>query len=332
MFLQCALAVDYPDFAIKFSNIGGGTSALPTESNTISLTGKAVNGSAMVRLSDLAYLGATISVSSNTWYVTINGQTIVYTKDSTYFTTTTTYDLYDPSSGSTNSYAIFKYGYSSVAAQEINGTRYVQLTTAANQCGSLLVAYNSGTNTTLAYHFRVNSSSPYTDNNIYIVGGPWLTNWSSSSTTQLAPHFQISELWDDSDDANTSYELQLKMAASQLNCAERIRYYYNNASSMTLTSGFRGWDTNRSTTGSWAKSFHMRGRAWDASNTNSIYSDVYTEFCGSYSTPINNSTYGYWTTRVTNGNSAAYEIEKMPVNGVTWLHVMTQPAAAAGTC
>ena len=84
----------------------------------------------------------------------------------------------------------------------------------------------------------------------------------------------------------------------------------------------------------------MRGRAIDATSgwsTSGLYSNVYNEFKGSYSTPINyNST--IWRSRVSgtsNDKTGAYAIEKMPQTNSDgtqswWLHLEVAPKSENG--
>jgi hypothetical protein len=112
------------------------------------------------------------------------------------------------------------------------------------------------------------------------------------------------------------------MSVNQLQSLENVRYYYNNNSGFTPTSGFRSWYHNSNTSGSWDRSFHMRGRAWDAGEDH-LYNSTYSEFKGSYSTPIDASS--FWRTRVTDGKSGGYEIEKMEGKSSKWLHLQRKP-------
>jgi len=77
----------------------------------------------------------------------------------------------------------------------------------------------------------------------------------------------------------------------------------------------------------------MRCRAWDSvgdtlvpDSGDQVYQLVYDEFCGTYATPID-AGYGFWRTRVTDGTSQGYEIEKMESKPVSsrWLHLQRKP-------
>lgn len=213
-------------------------------------------------------------------------------------------------------------------AQLIDGVPYVRLTDAAHQCGTLLVTYNSSENAAYVFHFRVNGNTAHADDNTYIVGGAWLDNWSSKGTTQLAPHFKVNELWASS--TTGTYNCQLKISAASLQTEENVRYHYNGNSSMTVTSGFRTWQGNYGTGNADKRSLHMRGRAIDAvsSTTQTLWNNIYNEFRGGQSTPINGGSVS-WYSRVhgtSSSLSGAYDLEKMPQDGVWWVYLGVTPA------
>ncbi len=313
---------------IRFSNIGGGTGSEPYLYNSTTVEGLNVNGKTLVKLTDIAnILGATIYINPynpSEWDLKRNGQTLGFFVGDTFYYYISNYYIIDPASQSNDYYSIYFNGYTDVATQTINGTKYVRLTTAANQIGALLVSWNSTSQEARVFDWRVNGTTPLNDNNKYVVGGPWLPDWSSESSTHLSDHFVIGEFTDHSSSSvNPSYYSQLKMSVNQLQSIENVRYYYNNNSSFTPTSGFRSWYKNAHTSGSWDKSFHMRGRAWDAGE-DWLYDKVYDEFSGSSSKPIY-SDGGFWRTRVTNGLSQGYEIERMEGKSSKWLHLQRTP-------
>ncbi len=330
-----AVSATSSNFNIVLSNISktGATSSSPGTNITKAVIGKSIDpGYAMIKLSDLQYLGATTQVLGNHYYVTINGQVITFTKGSTYYSSETPYTINKPAGG-TKSYTFSVNGNteSTAQAQEIDGVPYVRLTHAVHQCGALIVNYNSSDNSTYVFHFRVNGSSPHSDSNTYIVGGSWLNSWSSKGTTQLAPNFKVNELWYSS--TTGTYNRQLKISLASLQTEENVRYYYNDDSSINVTSGFRTWQGNYGTGGADMRSLHMRGRAIDATSgtTQTLYNNVYNEFKGDSSTPINGGSIS-WYSRVygtSRSLSGAYDLEKMPHNGSWWVHLGVKPEYSA---
>ncbi len=325
-----AAANTVSDINIVLSNISSGTgsSSAPGTMNTLTLTGKYISpGYTLIKLYDLQYLGASITSSGNNYYVNINGQTITFVKNSTSYSSVLFYHIISPGSGSTNGYTFAVSGNTETGAQAqiINGEPYVRLTHAANQCGALVVTYNSTSSTANVYHFRVNCSNPLSDSNDYIVGGNWLNNWTSKGTTQLAPHFKVNEIWDTS---GTNYAYQMKISVASLQTEENVRYYYNGNQSITVTSGFRNWVGNYNAGGD-KRSLHMRGRAIDAvsSTTTTLYNNIYNEFCGTHSTPKDSGgiIWYSWVVGTSASLSGANEMEKMPHNGSWWVHLGVVP-------
>ncbi|MDQ6422212.1 D-Ala-D-Ala carboxypeptidase family metallohydrolase [Paenibacillus sp. LHD-117] len=313
---------------ILFSNVGGGTGEVPATSNTVLRTGKNVDGYTMVKVDDLVQiLGATFTSESsgNTWKITRNGQIIRFVNGSTSFTTENQYTINYPATSTNKTNTLTWSGTTEKAAQMIDGVRYVRLTAAAFQLGSLVIHYDSASDQVKVFDFRVNSTTPFADSNHYIVGGPWITNWTTSlGTTQLSDNFKVNEVWCTSAyTSGTAYHRQLKFSVNQLQSLENVRFHYNGNSSMSVSSAFRSWKNNSTTDGSWDRSFHMRGRAFDAGGQ-SLYNSVYNEFKYTSSTPIAVGT-SYWRTRVSNGKSGGYEIETMPRDGSYWLHLQRQP-------
>lgn len=331
-------AITATDCNIILSNISatGATSTCPGTNTTKSIIGKSISpGYAMIKLTDLQYLGATTQQSGNYWYITINGQTIAFQRNSQNYSSSTSYTITQPSGGTQSyTYSVNGSTESGAEAQIISNVPYVRLTAAAHQCGALMVNYSSTDNAVYVYHFRVSgNTSAHTDENTYIVGGSWLTNWSTKGTNQLAPHFKVNELWDDSSSVTGTYYKQLKISLASLQSEENTRYYHNSNSSMNVTSGFRSWAGNwgsGSTSMGDKRSLHMRGRAIDAtsSTTQTLYNNLYNEFRGSYSTPINGGTYS-WYSRVYGTSaslSGAYDLEKMPQDSSWWIHLGVMPA------
>lgn len=319
------------DCNIVLSNINGtgSSSSAPGTNTTKTIIGKSISpGYAMIKLSDLQYLGAETQIVGNRYYVTINGQTIVFTNGSADYTSSTQYTITKPEGG-TQSYSFNVNGTteSDAKAQLIDGVPYVRLTDAVHQCGALTVNYNASENCVYVFHFRVNGNSAWSDNNVYIVGGSWLNNWSSMGTTQLAPHFKVNELWYSS--TTGTYNCQLKISLASLQTEENVRFHYNGNSSINVTSGFRTWQGNYGTGGADKRSLHMRGRAIDATSatTQTLYNNIYDEFCGNASTPINGGSIS-WYSRVygtVDSLSGAYDLEKMPQDNRWWVHLGVQP-------
>ncbi len=310
----------YDAVTITFSNIGSSGTSLPSLTLSASYTGLVVDGVAMVALTDLAScMGADVSYSSNIWFLDRGMQTTMFTEGSTTMWTSNIYEVYDPVNGLYDEYEQTWSTDMPAAAQTIDDCKYVPLQMAARQLGALLAEPYSST--WRVYDFRINYTSPLSDDNEYIVGGDWLSSWSSHADDHLADHFHIDEFWSSS---SYSYARQLKIAVSSLESAERVRHYFRNDQSLVLSSAFRSWAYNVAL-GGWRYSFHMRGRAWDAA-LDSLYTSAYDEFCNGESTPIDVAGYNFWRSRVpTTSNSRGYEIEKMPTGGDTWLHLQRQP-------
>lgn len=312
------------DITIVFSNIDGDSgSTYPGQKDTKSVTGKSVGGVPMVKVSDIAdYMGATATYAGTKWTLKRNGQSSVYTQNSTSMTTSISYSYTNPATGTSKAYSHSWTATLPVSAQLIGSVRYVPLYVAAMQLGALTVDMTN----LVVYDFRVKGTTPLEDSNTYIVGGDWLEDWSGKSNVYLAEHFKVKEFW------NWTYKpnaRQLKVAVALLESAERVRYYYNNNSAMSIEVGFRSWEWNKSIEGSWSNSFHMRGRAFDiksSQNGTALYNAVYNEFCADSDKPIHPTGTGFYRTRdFDNGKSKGYEIETMPRGGVTWLHLQVKP-------
>ena len=107
----------------------------------------------MIKLTDLKYLGAETQIVGNYYYATINGQTIVFTKNSASYSSSIPYTINKPEGG-TQSYTFSVGGTTEADAktQLIDGAPYVRLTDAAHQCGALMVVYNSAEKVPYADH------------------------------------------------------------------------------------------------------------------------------------------------------------------------------------
>jgi hypothetical protein len=310
----------YDSITIRFSNIGDTYSTLPPKENDCVVYGLIVSSRPMIKITDLAnIMGATLSYTTNGWYIDKNLQTTLFMNNSTIMYTSNVYQ-YCTVDGVYTEYDQLWQTTMPIAAQIINGYKYVPLTYAAKQLGALLVE-PSGSEYRV-YDFRINYSTPLTDSNEYIVGGDWIDDWFANDDDNLSDHFDIDEIYSKPDH---EYAGQLKIAVSSLESAERVRYYYNGGQSMTLSCAFRSWDFNHDCGGS-VNSFHMRGRAWDCA-TDALYVSVYNEFRSTHSTPIpvGNPIF-YWRSYVpSTGSSRGYEIEAMENYTNKWLHLVRQP-------
>ena len=308
----------YDNVTIVFSDIGA-VGSLPGLLNQTSVTGLMVSGKPMVKLTDIAsIMGASVSTSGALWSLTRASQTTTLVCDTNDMYTTNSYSYYDPVNAVTDYYSFTGNTECAVNTMWISGIRYIPLTEAALQIGALLVEPYSGTYR--VYDFRIDGTTPKTDTNDYIVGGAWITGWSSNGTTNLSDHFDRDEVWSN---IYFAYARQMKIAVLLLESAERVRYYYNNNSAMYLDCAFRSYAYNNELDGSGPRSYHMRGRAWDCS-TDALYYSVYNEFRNGQTYPV--SAGSFWRTRIpATGNSRGYEIEKMPQPAGTWLHLQRQP-------
>ncbi len=322
--LCCLLILDIPILAydnvnIVFSDIGT-KGFVPGLLNTTTKTGLMNGNYPMVKASDIAsVMGALLTLMSDGRIIFIRGsQTTTLQVNSTTMTTSNTYSYYDPVNNSTDTKTFAFSSVCQIPSKKINSITYVPLTETANQLGALIVT--PWTHYYRVYDFRINGTTPKSDTNDYIVGGDWISNWSNSGNTNLSDHFDIYEIWSS---PYFDYPRQMKFAVSVLESAERVRYYYNNNSSMKFTSAFRSYSYNNDLDGSGPRSYHMRGHAWDCA-TDALYYSVKNEFKGSGTNgPPDGS---YWRTNVpTTDNSRGYEIEKMPVKDEIWLHLQRQP-------
>lgn len=319
----------------------------PANYGAVSTTGMLINDTPYIRASDVSsMLGCALVYYSDNISMGINGQETRAFKNSTYYESCNTYDGIYETPTTTKTYQFFAYGYvpSGYAAALYNGYWYISLEI-MKQLGVLVVYQNSSTAYTI-YDFRANNASP-TDPNNYVVGGPWLdqgycfdlsgsfpgyASWTGMANHKLAPNFKISEMRDKSNSSqNPSYYSQLKIAVALLSSAQQVRYVNNNNSSLTISTSFRSWWYNLYI-GGWQKSFHMRGRAFDAP-ADELYGKVYNNFKGTHSTPDAILTYGvhsYWRRQSEVSWSIGDEIETMPRNGSYWLHMQVDPSAEDG--
>lgn len=312
---------------IQFSNIGGGTGTLPNISNAVTVSGlKDQNSVYYVKVDDIiTYLGCQVLGRGSTIALQRQGQILELDTNSATLKACFGYLVYNNQAGTTTSYSHIWYADLPSAVFTYNGAQYTPAEIVCKQLGALTTGVKNSKFT--IFDFGVNGSTPYVDNNTYIVGGSWIRNWNSIITTNLAPHFKVSELY--SKGSSTSDYKQIKIAVSLLSSLESVRHYYRNDTSLSVACAFRGWLYNRSLSGSWAKSFHMRGRAYDIDHDHggsTLYNNVYTEFKGTDPSPLDPVPgYEFYRTRVSNGKSQGFEIETMPRNNETWLHLQVKP-------
>ncbi len=295
---------------------------MPNLKDSCEVSGRKKNNTVFVSTDDLCTcLGAEIVVSGSIWLFTRNNQKIKFTLGSKEMLADISYGIYDYA---TSGPAVYSFKWTSVLPEAPfieNGKKYVPAELAAMQMGALITGVKNSIFT--IFDFRVKNKTPLEDTNNYVVGGSWITNWNAYASHKLAPHFKISEIYS----KNSKYDgfQQLKISVSLLSSLEAVRHEYWNDQSLTLASVFRSWAYNKGLSG-WDRSFHMRGRAYDIASGNyggtELYDAVYKEFCGTKSTP--ESIAGFWRTR-TSGASLGYEIETMPRNDITWLHLQVKP-------
>lgn len=245
-----------------------------------------------------------VSVETNGGYRRTNGTVLSYTSYS-----------YSKSGDIDATYVYYNNGY------------YVPARATALSLGSLL--YYSSTSYDAIFDYRVNTSGYYVDNNSYLTGGNWLTNWNSQGTSYVAPNFSINELWS-KNSGDSAYLYQFKMSISQLHAAQLVRKFYRNNSSLGIDPGFRGWRQNYDTPGANKLSWHTRGRAWDSDGIPSSVQDAVLVDFGvndnwTYS-PFNDSTVAIVRSRKNTYKEISLGDEME--TGVTWLHIQTDPTSS----
>jgi len=277
----------------------------------------------------------------------INGQETRAFINSTYFETCNTYYGIYSTPSTTKNYQFFGYGYTSYgsSARLYNGQWYIALNVIKSL--GVLMIYQSSTTAYTVFDFRANNASPSDPNN-YVVGGPWLssgycfdinstfpgyTTWTGMSAHKLAPNFSIGEMRDRSTyTQNPNYYSQMKIAVQLLSSAQQVRYINNNNSSMSIAGAFRSWWYNNSVGGA-SRSFHLRGRAFDAP-ADPLYGKVYNDFKGTHLTPYdvdsNAFSINFWRHWPEITWTIGDEIEPMPSGGEYWLHMQVDPSAENG--
>lgn len=317
---------------VKFSDVGGGIGSLPEprQGRFVLVDGLKKDSVVFAKVEDVSScLKCSLSGSSTNMVLQRNGQILELIVGSTTMKANFGYFVKNYQTGKQVSYS-FQWFSTLPAAPFVHtdGKRYVPVDLVAMQLGALITGtYNS---VFTVYDFRVGEAGDNPDNNTYIVGGSWVTNWSTISGSYLAPHFKINELF--CQGIGSGYR-QLKVAVSLLTSLEAVRHTHHKDDALKITCAFRSWAYNKALSGSWDRSFHMRGRAYDIASDDGgtkLYSDVYKEFCGTASEPLHTGTAkpkGFWKTRVANGASGGYEIETMPrgSENKTWLHLQVKP-------
>ncbi len=305
----------------------------------------------------------TITYEANYIDIMFNGQTTHISKYNSYYETSNTYSVYaSPSSNDT--YQFFGYGYTTgPATYYLYNVYYINIDI-MKQLGVLLT-YKTDSEHYTIYDFRANNATPDDPNN-YVVGGPWLSQgycykpsgggnppwatWVNMVGTQyasqhLANNFTIWEMNDNSLSAyNPDFYSELKISTQLLSAAQQIRTSIQQGS-VVVTCAYRTWYYNLTVPGGpgGSRSFHMRGRAFDANNNNNLYNHVITAFATEgqinhgnplevYSPAVFGIFFNYLGWRRYPGSICiGDEMEKMPgSNGNTWLHLQVDPSSAQG--
>lgn len=344
-------ATVYPTKTIYFSNLSedNATQYCPGSPSGMRfpVTGIIVSGIVYIKTSDLK-IGLGVSYYSqnlgNTIKFTIHGngspQVFSYNNINTYGiyrnysvanrVSITYVNTYRMTNGTVTQSTNHSFSYeSSNGAPFIfyNGYYYVPAKLTALSLGALV--YNEKSSYDTIFDYRVDNTiySGY-DQNEYLVGGKWMTNWSNEGNDYLAPHFKINEIW--SKNTPDSYYLnQMKISVKQLSAAELVRHYYRNDQSLGIDPGFRGWCQNFNNPNNPALlSWHTRGRAWDSDELPiSVKDAVWNDMCVTdsgikLSTPYLVSGSIYRTRKTSMKEiTLASEVE----GGVNWLHLQTDP-------
>lgn len=323
------------DCSVCFSNLADKYAeeiedrALPELARQTVVTGKKKNNVVFVSADDLCTcLGAKLIVSDSIWLFIRNRQQIKFTLGSKEMLAINSYAVYDYAS---NGPACYEFRWKSVLPEAPfieNGKKYVPAELAALQMGALITGNKDGRFT--IFDFQVNGKTPYTDTNQYIIGGSWITGWDSYASHKLTPHFKISEIYDRSDEVSARERHQLRVAVTLLESMEAVRHYYRNDASLTLSCAFRNWSHNRTLKGADCRSRHMRGRAFDVPSSahgTTLYEQIKMEFQAGTGKDehVGNKDGGFYRTKTSSGKSKGYEIETMPRNDTTWLHLQVKP-------
>jgi len=268
---QGVSSASYPTTPIVFSNISDKLGDYPSVCYSTTKNGYNVNGHIYVKFQDLASpLGGTYIIAPGPTYILqINGQSNYFYPSSTTSYSDIYYTILDKSNNQTTPYSLSFSGTMPHPVMTINGYPCVWVQYAARTLGSLITTWDSINNRFIIYHWRVNGNTPLSDSNTYLVGGRWLTDWDSSSTLYLAPHFQlgIDNIWSNyNSSSHPDYYHQVKIAQTVLQSMENTRYLMGNTP-YSPSCVFRSYWENKSLPKSWIWSWHMKGRAMDAGGT-----------------------------------------------------------------
>lgn len=332
-----------PAIDITLSRVGSSTSmTCPGYRNPVTVTGIMVDGQAFIRASHVStYFPCAVNSFTSYMQLTMNGQTVKAYKNSSFYETTVTYSVYKTPSLS-KTYEFFGSGNlpdGKYAAGYFNSTWYVAIDI-MKMLGALYINRDAYLDYSI-YDFRLNVS-PYgvSDNNVYIVGGTWIssgysyelgttkpanTSWNGMRLHKLAPNFKINELQDHSNSTNNpGFYTTMKIAKDLLSSAQQIRYELLNSTALNLSCAYRTWAYNKIVGSTCDVSMHMRGRAFDAPE-DSLYPLVYNYFKGNHSAPIPIGT-SYLRRQPEVSSSYGDEIETMPRPNGLWLHMQVDPS------
>lgn len=314
-----------PTVSVMFANIERmGDDGWPVPGHPFTVQGVVVDGRVMVRMQHLAaVLGASLSREGNVYRFTRNGQVVTFTIGQTGFNYAVAYSLTDPASGSRTDYLHQWHGSAPVAPRMVGLTPYVYLSTAALSLGALLVLYNDTIEPARAevYDWRIRRLSPLRDPNVYVSGGRWLAGWEDMGEVMVSPHFAIGDnLWDRGEHGGIHHR-QFKLSATTLQSLENTLALADGRD-LVPTNAFRSWIHNSELAGSWSRSFHMRGRAFDIGDR-SLYEAVTRDLAGPFDQPEEAGS--FWRTRNPESATGLYEIETMPTFNSFWLHGQREP-------
>ncbi|PIV56576.1 MAG: hypothetical protein COS15_01310 [Caldiserica bacterium CG02_land_8_20_14_3_00_36_38] len=321
---QGVSSASYPTTPIVFSNIRDKSGDYPVVCYSTTKNGYNVNGHIYVKFQDLASpLGGTYTIAPGPTYVLqINGQTNAFYMSSTTFYSTISYSILDKNTGQTTQYSFNFPGTQPYPVMTIDGYPCVWVQYAARALGSLIADWDGSNNRFVIYDWRVNGNNHLSDTNTYLVGGKWLSNWDSNSTSTLylAPHFQlgIDNIWSNPS-SHPDYDRQVKIATTVLQSMENTRKLMGNTP-YSPSCVFRSYWYNKSLSGSWIWSWHMKGRAMDAGDS-AMYTAVNNDILGAPK-----CSEGFRSSTNSNSVSQWDEIEdsSIQING-PWLHGQRLP-------
>jgi len=333
---QGVSSASYPTTPIVFSNISDKSGDYPVVCYSTTKNGYNVNGHIYVKFQDLASpLGATFTILSGPTYVlAINGQSNYFYSSSTTSYSQVYYTILDKSNNQTTQYSFNFPGTMPYPVMTIDGYPCVWVQYAALTSGSLIGRWDSSNNRYIIYHWRVNGNNPLSDSNTYLVGGEWLSNWDSNSTLYLSPHFQLGgydNIWSNYNlSSHPDYYRQVKIAVATLQSMENTRKLMGNTP-YSPSCVFRSYWYNKSLSGSWIWSWHMKGRAMDAGGTtmrDTVIGDIgaMAECPDQYGNPRFGFLYSTNPSSVTQWD----EVES-PALATSWLHGQRAPKDNCGS-